>query len=119
LKSRFNYRPPVAETHQATPDATPLIFALQPPPISRAPATKRRQLTGLEPVDMEASFGGGTRVQLRSERGARWSMWIRTGGGSWVRRKDFASPSADHACRTAEEWYGPTINAWHAAEESE
>src|SRR5262249_15399887 len=68
-------------------------------------------------VDMEAEFRNGTRVQVRFEQNWRWSMWVSI-GGSWKRRKDFATPHSEHACRTAETWYGPPTDGWHPSRET-
>ena len=93
-------------------------FTLQPPIIRPEPKPKSRYATGLEPAHMEATFAGGTRVQLRLEQSSRWCMWV-TLGGVWKRRKDFASPFAEHACRTAEHWYGTPTTDWHPVETEE
>lgn len=52
---------------------------------------------------------GETPITLR-HIGGRWLMWAGTGRGK--RRKDFASPFADHARRTAEFWYGAPVDGW-------
>jgi hypothetical protein len=100
---------------QAVPSPNGDGFTLEPPTIRAAPKPKPRYVTGLEPAHMEATFAGGTRVQLRNEQPWRWCMWVTT-GGAWKRRKDFSSPFAGHACRAAEQWYGPPTIAWHPAE---
>jgi len=59
-------------------------------------------------------------VTLR-KMGGRWLMWA----GAWpsdpkekrprpTRRKDFASPFAEHSRQTAELWYGTPVDGWHA-----
>lgn len=55
---------------------------------------------------------GSTLVRLARERG-RWLMFA---GTRQTRRKDVASPFMEHAIRTAEAWYGPAADGWHAAE---
>lgn len=52
------------------------------------------------------------------------AVWLVRQGSRWVmfagsrqpefRRKDFASPSLDHAKRTAEAWYGAPKDGWRA-----
>ncbi len=46
-------------------------------------------------------------------QGSRWVMFA---GSRWPqsRRRDFASPSLEHAKRTAEAWYGPAPDGWRA-----
>jgi hypothetical protein len=112
----FNYRGPVPTTEPRNAPTAFSEFALQPPQIRREVTARSRCVTGLEPVDMEASFAGGVRVRLGYEQGARWLMWV-SSGGRWNRRTDFASPHAEHACRTAEQWYGPSIEGWNAVSE--
>jgi len=53
---------------------------------------------------------GGTRIWLVRD-GDRWLMFA---GTRKNRRKDFASPFLEHAQRTAEAWYGPAQEGWHA-----
>jgi hypothetical protein len=120
VRAGFNYRAPVptAEPASAPPELpTPITagFALQPCSVPQAAYVKPRYVTGFEPVDMEACFAGGIRIQLRYEHGARWLMWV-SSGGPWKRRKDFASPYPEHACRAAECWYGAPVNGWRPAE---
>jgi hypothetical protein len=57
-----------------------------------------------------AATCGATRVWLVRE-GDRWLMFAGTRSS---RRKDFASPSLNHAQRTAEAWYGAPENGWLA-----
>jgi hypothetical protein len=73
-------------------------------------------MTGLEPADLEAIFRNGIKVRLQFEQNSRWCLWVK-GGGAWKRRKDFATPYAEHGCRTAEEWYGPPVSDWRPVEE--
>jgi hypothetical protein len=52
------------------------------------------------------------------------AVWLVRQGSRWVmfagsrrpefRRRDFASPSLEHAKRTAETWYGPAPDGWRA-----
>jgi hypothetical protein len=98
--------------------AAPAEFVLRPPEIRRDVAAKSRYVTGLEPADIEALFSGGVRVRLCHDQRTRWLMRVSL-GGAWARRKDFASPYAEHACRTAEHWYGPPVAHWRAVDESE
>lgn len=51
---------------------------------------------------------GTTPVELRRD-GSRWLMWA---GVPLKRRKDFASPYAEHAQRTAVFWYGEPVASW-------
>jgi hypothetical protein len=51
---------------------------------------------------------GGTPVRLEFDDG----RWLMCAGAALRRRKDFASPSVEHAQRTAEFWYGPPKNGW-------
>ncbi len=44
-------------------------------------------------------------------QGSRWVMFARSRRPE-CRRRDFASPSLDHAKRTAEAWYGPAPDGW-------
>ena len=55
---------------------------------------------------------GGTRVWIVRD-GERWLMYAgsRRPGS---RRTDFASPFLTHAMQTAECWYGPSRDGWHA-----
>jgi hypothetical protein len=61
----------------------------------------------------EATFAGSVTVQIRPYGPNRWSLWF-THGAAWRKRKDFATPYLDHARRTAEHWYGPLLDSWHA-----
>jgi hypothetical protein len=71
---------------------------------------------GLPDADKrEAAFDGNLRVQVRPAGSDRWMIWF-THGASWRRRSDFATPCLDHARRTAEHWYGPPLDGWHAPE---
>jgi hypothetical protein len=54
---------------------------------------------------------GGHHILLTCE-GDRWLMHV-AAGSQTLRRKDFASPSLEHAQRTAEAWYGPVVSGWH------
>ena len=110
--AKENPRGPIAHT---VPSPNGDGFALEPPTIRPVPKPKPRYVTGLEVAHMEATFAGGVRIQLRCEQSSRWCMWV-SRGGAWKRRKDFASPFAEHACRCAEWWYGPPTTAWHPAE---
>src|SRR4051794_5117526 len=87
----FNARPsaPVEPRTVTRSESPPSGFSLAPPFYSVPATIGTRFVTGLEPVDMEASFAGGIRVQLRFEQGARWSMWV-SNGGRWTQRKAFA-----------------------------
>jgi hypothetical protein len=114
----FNYRAPVPAAAPTTTPSGPTVFALRPPQVCRKAVAKPRYITGLEPADMEATFAGGVRVQLRYEQNTRWLMWI-SRGGVWTRRKDFASPYAEHACRCAEQWFGQPISGWRVVEQGE
>src|SRR6478609_4681917 len=99
----FNRRPPELERARQAQvnDGLPVQLGLdgQPARLVASHSMRKRSDPGLEPVDLEADFPGGIRVQLRFEQGARWSMWV-SDGGAWKRRKDFASPHEEHACRT-------------------
>lgn len=59
-----------------------------------------------------AVFSGGVQVELRSEHG-RWLMWFAQDGKT-ERRRDFSSPSVEHAKRTAEHWFGTPVKGWSA-----
>ena len=58
---------------------------------------------------------GGTRVWIVRD-GERWLMYAgsRRPGS---RKTDFASPFLTHAMQTAECWYGPPHDGWHAEED--
>lgn len=58
-----------------------------------------------------ADFPGGVHVELRLEQGGRWLMWV-VQAGKVERREDFASPSAEHAKRAAEQWFGAPVKSW-------
>jgi hypothetical protein len=60
-----------------------------------------------------ARFPGNIEVELARDGGSRWLMF-ETRWGKRTRRKGFATPFLDHGRRTAEHWYGPPINGWHA-----
>lgn len=62
------------------------------------------------PANCLSAECGGTRVWL-VRTGERWQMFVgdRRAGN---RRKDFASPFAGHAIRTAEAWYGVPASGW-------
>lgn len=62
-----------------------------------------------------ARFAGGIGVELRINGSSRWSMWL-SNGGRLTGRKDFASPSLDHAKATAEHWYGSPTDGWQTPE---
>jgi hypothetical protein len=64
----------------------------------------------------EALFDGNLRVQVRPDGAARWAIWV-TRGAAWRRRKDSATPSLDHARRTAECWFGQPIGGWRVPED--
>ena len=77
-----------------------------------------RQVTAVEapppkPEDRRtcAVFAGGVQVTLRLEANSRWLMWVEH-YGTRRRRKDFASPSLDHARRSAEHFYGVPVSGW-------
>jgi hypothetical protein len=55
---------------------------------------------------------GGTTVWL-VRQGPRWLMFAGSRRPD-SRRRDFASPSLEHSKRTAEAWYGPAPDGWHA-----
>src|SRR4051794_36017626 len=58
-----------------------------------------------------ARFSSGVEIELHRESGTRWLMWeVRFGRRS--RRKDFASPSMEHAKLTAQSWYGQLVDGW-------
>ena len=62
-----------------------------------------------------AQFAHAVRIELRRNGPSRWYMYVSISGQRAVRRKDFASPSLDHAKRTAVAWYGPPISQWREA----
>jgi hypothetical protein len=45
-------------------------------------------------------------VQVRAESPGHFAVWL-LAGGRWQRRNGFSTPYAEHARRTAEQWYGP------------
>ena len=55
---------------------------------------------------------GNTRVWIVND-GSRWLMYSGA-HRSENRRKDFASPFLNHAMQTAEYWYDPPRDGWHA-----
>jgi hypothetical protein len=67
------------------------------------------------PPVAEAPFAGGVRARVRRDTPSRFYVWIWT-GVRWQRRADSVSPSADHARRMAEHWYGPPLAEWCAVE---
>jgi hypothetical protein len=77
-------------------------------PVRTAP----KRLSGVGPLGIEAAFQGGIRARVQEEQGARWLLWV-SDGGRWMRRKDSASPSVEHACRIAEHWFGSPIDKWN------
>lgn len=68
-----------------------------------------------EPPFCNAVFPGGIEIELRRENGCRWLMW-ETRYGKKTRRKDFASPSLEHAKSTAEHWYGVPLSGWSTSD---
>jgi len=68
---------------------------------------------------MEATFPDGRRVQLR-ETGGRWEHFLFSRQRrQWLRQRDSASPSSEHARRWTESLYGPPASAWKATERRE
>jgi hypothetical protein len=67
------------------------------------------------PTLWSARFPGGVQVELRLEQGGRWLMWV-VREGVVERRKDFASPYAEHAKRTAEQWFGALLTSWSGSQ---
>ena len=74
--------------------------------LATAPITVEPSVEPSLPVDADCvtAICGGTKVWLVRE-GDRWLMYAgaRRAAG---KRRDFASPSQEHAIRTAEQWYG-------------
>ena len=63
-------------------------------------------------ADVYMANCGSTPVWL-VRQGPRWLMFAVSRRPD-SRRRDFASPSLDHAKRAAEAWYGPHRDGWHA-----
>lgn len=64
------------------------------------------------PADVYAANCGDIPVWLLRQ-GPRWLMFAGSRRPE-SRRRDFASPSLDHAKRTAEAWYGPPQGGWRS-----
>ena len=67
-------------------------------------------------ADIYMANCGGTMVWL-VRQGPRWLMFAGSRRPD-SRRRDFASPSLEHSKQTAERWYGPAHDGWHAEEPS-
>jgi len=69
-------------------------------------------------VPIEAVFHDGVKAQVVSDGPGRYSIRLWSGLG-WTRQEGSASPSRDHARRTAEHWYGPPLEGWRPLTEAE
>lgn len=74
-------------------------------PVSAMPAEAR------SPPHAVRARCGSTVVELLRDGPNRWFMFAGT-SALLNRVRNFASPFLDHAQRTAESWYGSTIDGW-------
>jgi len=81
-------------------------------PLEIDPEAAKRAAERDYSADVYVANCGGTLVWL-VRQGPRWLMFAGSRKPE-SRRRDFASPSLDHAKRTAEAWYGPPRDGWRA-----
>ncbi len=99
----------------------------QPKPEERAIPWRQWFATAPLEIDQEAAKLAAHRedsADVYVGNCGRTPVWLVRQGPRWLmfagfhrpdsRRKDFVSPSLDHAKRTAEAWYGPARDGWRA-----